>query len=103
MGNLLQSQCSAEVGKVVKQLNDAAIVGLEKLAQGKDRKQLRLREISSGERTGVGNKPRLGYLQSLSGQGHRRFGHGTHLAAPPSMTYSSVYLPTTLKGFQQSI
>jgi len=98
MRELFQLQCTAQVGEVLQQLNDAPIVGPEELTQCQYGEQLMLCEVLAGVTTGIDGQAALGHLEGYSGQGQRRFGHGSHGHIPLSITYSSAASRKTL-GF----
>jgi hypothetical protein len=103
--NLLESDGLTQVGKISEQLDDAAKVGLEELAQGQDGKQLMLGEILAAVVGGVERQCPAGGEKSFAGKGDRRLGHGTHGEKPPSpptMMLLSARFACGVRGFQQS-
>src|SRR3989304_3708186 len=72
-----ESEMFAKIGKIVQQLNDSAIVGLEKYSQDKYRKQLMLCKIFAGIMGRVPGKAGFGHAQGLFCQRYRRFCHSS--------------------------
>jgi hypothetical protein len=75
MRNLLQTDRLADVGPVLDDGHDPAVIELEKRPQHHQREQLVLGEILAAEPAGVGGERTRGDLDGLPGQRHRRPRH----------------------------
>ena len=60
MRNFVQAEIGTQLGEIVEQLDDAAVVGLEERLQGQQREQLGLREVLAGEAGRVSGQHSLG-------------------------------------------
>src|SRR6516162_5567961 len=111
MRDLVQAEVGAQLGEVVEQGDDAAVVGLEEGLQGQAGEELVLGKVLAGELRGVGGQGLLGEAQGLAGHGPRRFGHrscsshGTYLDAPTTprdstkqQSGTNTYLDSTIQG-----
>src|SRR4030042_2632290 len=72
-----ESETFAKTGPIVQQLNDTAIIGLEKYPQDQYREKLVVCKIFAGIMGRVGGKAGFGNTQGLLCQRHRRFGHSS--------------------------
>src|SRR5512135_43031 len=77
VGDLRQAQGVAHLGPVAEDRLQAAIVGLEELAEGQRGEELVLGVVVPGELRGVRQQRDLGSGQSGAGQLQGRFGHRT--------------------------
>jgi len=75
--NLLQTDRLANIGPVLDDGHDPAVIEFEKRSQHHQREQLVLRKILAAEPAGVGGKRMRRDLDGLPGQRHRRPRHGS--------------------------
>ena len=75
MRDLGELQVLLEFGEVPEQVDDAAIVSLEKSLEDENGEQLVLREVLAASSRGIGRKGLLSEAKSLLRQGPWRFGH----------------------------
>ena len=82
MRELVQPEVRAQLGEVLEQGDEAAVVGLEEGLQGQQGEELVLGEVVPRELAGVGRQGLPGQLQSFAGDGPRRFRHGACRSHP---------------------
>ena len=70
-----KAEAPAELGEVVQQLGEAAVVGLEEGLERQQGEQLVLGVVLAGELRGVGGQRLPRQPQRLPGHGTRRLGH----------------------------